>query len=306
MTGWPRKLLTAASTAIVLASLWYLYGTAAHYGGLLPDLTLIGGQGAVLAGLAVLYLAGLLVLADVWFLILRGMSAKESAARPQAYASFLASQIVKYLPSGIFHLLGRFGWLVRHGYDKAAVAKATLVELGGMAALSLVIATVGLLWFPPESSAVDALVAALGIAAVPLPLGIAAGGVAAAVVWIVFRKYFWQKIKLVSPLALVGAISFFLLQAIVFAGCYHLTAGEMAFSLVPIFTLSWFVGFVVVGAPGGIGVREATFVLLSTGVSSPEYALGSIVLFRLVTLAAEIAAFVIGYGINARYKNQAA
>lgn len=306
MTGWPRQLLTAASAAIVLASLWYLYSTAAHYGGLLPDVTLIGGQGAVLAGLGFLYLVGLLVLAEVWFLILRGMSAKEGAERSQAYASFLASQIVKYLPSGIFHLLGRFGWLVRYGYDKAAVAKATLVELGVMAALSLVIASVGLLWFPPESGVVDALVSGLGIAAVSLPFGIAAGGVAAAAVWIVFRKYFWQDIKQVSPLALAEALFFFLVQAAVFAGCYHLTAGALAFSLLPIFTLSWFVGFALVGAPGGIGVREATFVLLSVGVTSPEYALGSIVLFRLVTLAAEIAAFAIGYVINARYKNHAA
>ena len=306
MTGRARNLMTLASAAIVIISLWYLYGTAAHYGGLLPDAALIKGQGLVLVGLGLLYLLGLLVLAEVWYLILHGLSANQAAQRPQAYASFLSSQIGKYLPTGIFHLVGRFSWLVRYGHDKVVVAKATLLELGIMATVSLFVGLAGFICFPPESGFIEMLTALTGIDSMPLSLSIAV--VAAIVVagWLVFRRYFWQEVKQVSPLVLAEAALFFLLQVAAFAGCYYLTSGSLPFSLLPIFTVSWFVGFAVVGAPGGIGVREAAFVLLSAGIAAPEFALGSIVLFRLVTLAAEITAFVIGYIINDRYKNQVA
>ena len=46
---------------------------------------------------------------------------------------------------------------------------------------------------------------------------------------------------------------------------------------------SWLAGFVVVGAPAGLGVREATFVALTGATLGEDHALLLIGLFRIVT-----------------------
>ena len=53
-------------------------------------------------------------------------------------------------------------------------------------------------------------------------------------------------------------------------------------------SLSWIVGFVVVGVPGGIGVRESVFVALMTGPLGATLALSVAVAGRLVTVAVDL------------------
>ena len=53
-------------------------------------------------------------------------------------------------------------------------------------------------------------------------------------------------------------------------------------------SLSWIVGFVVVGVPGGIGVRESVFVGLMTGPLGATLALSVAVAGRLVTVAVDL------------------
>ena len=62
----------------------------------------------------------------------------------------------------------------------------------------------------------------------------------------------------------------------------------LAVDLVFASALSWIVGFVVVGVPGGIGVRESVFVALMTGPLGATLALSVAVAGRLVTIAVDL------------------
>lgn len=59
------------------------------------------------------------------------------------------------------------------------------------------------------------------------------------------------------------------------------------------FSLAWFLGLVVPGAPGGVGVFEATAVSLLQGQLSIGVVLGAVALYRLIGTLAE----VLGYGL---------
>lgn len=51
---------------------------------------------------------------------------------------------------------------------------------------------------------------------------------------------------------------------------------------------SWFVGFIVIGVPGGIGVREAVFTSLATGVIGAPAAVSLALMSRLVFIAVDV------------------
>lgn len=51
---------------------------------------------------------------------------------------------------------------------------------------------------------------------------------------------------------------------------------------------SWFVGFVVIGVPGGIGVREAVFTSLATGIIGAPAAVSLALMSRLVFIAVDV------------------
>ena len=51
---------------------------------------------------------------------------------------------------------------------------------------------------------------------------------------------------------------------------------------------SWFVGFIIIGVPGGIGVREAVFTSLATGIIGAPAAVSLALMSRLVFIAVDV------------------
>ena len=67
--------------------------------------------------------------------------------------------------------------------------------------------------------------------------------------------------------------------------------------------LSWLVGFVVIGAPGGIGIREFVLSTLTVELSYAKYILIAAVIHRLVLVAADFLSFLLGIVFFALGKN---
>lgn len=64
---------------------------------------------------------------------------------------------------------------------------------------------------------------------------------------------------------------------------------EFSFLLITaIYSFAWLVGFVTPGAPGGLGVRESVFVLLSNGVLSEADAVVLSLILRFVSICGEV------------------
>jgi len=63
------------------------------------------------------------------------------------------------------------------------------------------------------------------------------------------------------------------------------------FTVISAYIISWLIGFITPGAPGGIGVKEAILSLLLMDFYGREYVLISALLFRFVTILIDVLAF---------------
>lgn len=196
-----------------------------------------------------------------WALMVRALGSE---------VGFLASitlsyrtQFAKYLPGNVFHHIGRVV-LAKQLEIKAAIAgTATIME---SIALVLVAGLIGLSFLFTQGYGIPAVVV------------VATGAIVLVIVLIypqLRRKLGITEALNVEHLhwGLFGSLSYvfvFFLQA----GMFILFAGVLAEPLqmsfvriVEMVSVTWAAGFIVIGAPGGVGVREAAYSLFSI---SPE------------------------------------
>ena len=77
---------------------------------------------------------------------------------------------------------------------------------------------------------------------------------------------------------------------------------ELDYTLVTAaFALSWALGFLAPGAPGGLGVREGIMLLLLHGAASDEILLAFVLLARVVTMLGDAFCFSVGSIVGTRY-----
>lgn len=62
--------------------------------------------------------------------------------------------------------------------------------------------------------------------------------------------------------------------------------------IIAYYMLTWVVGFVVPGAPGGIGVREMIIVMLMNGIVGEEIILIAALIHRCLSILGDIAAYI--------------
>jgi hypothetical protein len=232
---------------------WILTGASLAYIGYLLSHQDLGAKLALLSplalGLCVLLQVGVcLFQAQGWHALLaRGAT---PGARPplSSYGRFV---LAKYLPGNVWHFLLRQVELPKLGHDQKSIALASFREILGMAGAScLMIALAGLV--------PDGRVHAIASDVVGPTLG-----------WI-----------LPAPVALAGALTLRKLGVpfrvmgfhLAFFALFEAYGAIIVTSIVPdlpalamagVLSAAWLVGFVVIGAPGGVGVREAVLVLLA-------------------------------------------
>lgn len=82
------------------------------------------------------------------------------------------------------------------------------------------------------------------------------------------------------------------------SGCFILMSSSMGgadwLTLVPWIAAAWLLGFLVPGAPGGLGIREFVLVLGLTPVTGEAQAALDALMFRLVTITGDTIMTVIG------------
>lgn len=82
-------------------------------------------------------------------------------------------------------------------------------------------------------------------------------------------------------------IVFKVVGSIDIAGKYSVIIGQYA--------LSWLIGYITVGSPGGIGIREAMMCVILSGLVQENIILASVISYRLINIIGEIIAFISMY-----------
>jgi glycosyltransferase 2 family protein len=226
----------------------------------------------------------------VWTWILQGF--RQPIATLPAIGIYLVTNLGKYLPGNVGHFYARIVAITKAGSDRGTASLSVLLEPLLMAAAALAIAVFagGSGWIKTDS----------GIGIHTLILGLILGGIHPRILNIPLqflnrkKKLDREPVYLENyPIApLLGEMVFVLLRG----GGFILTWMTLqtleisqVLPLLGTFSFAWLLGLVVPGAPGGLGVFEATAITLLDDQNFPAgTVLVTVALYRLVSIIAEI------------------
>ena len=238
----------------------------------------------IIAALLLLILAKI-VLVDI---VRRSIAAVgyQWGSRHVAYMT-MTSQLAKYLPGGIWHLVERAGMYNRHGMSLGTGSRAILLEqtwllvsagcFGGALAWAGLGASLFLPeWLPERLTPFIglAVLAPIWVVATFTSLRLAGGTLPRwpalttnlaeqAGVWTLMGLSFWALLPQGNTIA-------------------------TAMTAVGAFALAWAAGYVAVFAPGGIGVREAALVVTLSPLLPSEQAAAAALVSRVIWTGAEL------------------
>lgn len=294
-----RRLLRWLATLASLAGLSYVGWTlAGHWAELVAALA----APRVLAAIGV-HAAALALLALGWALCLRG-----AAATPLSLVVGMAvygrSLVLKYLPGNAFHFIGRQALIADLGIGQRAGMLASTAEIGLLilsAALLTLVFAAGLDGAPGGAPGGAALAPAIILASLAAPIVWA--GLALA------PRH--PRLARLGPLRVIGelAVSRHALAALPCVLGFFLANLAVVWliagpgspdlpSLAVAYLSGWLLGFIVPGAPGGLGVREAAIIMLLAPKLGEGGAAALATLLRLVNLGGEAMLWAFAHAIR--------
>jgi uncharacterized membrane protein YbhN (UPF0104 family) len=240
---------------------------------------------AVVAGLAAMTVLGL-----NWLVILRHAGAR--APRRRGLNWFFVGQLGKYVPGGIWPIVGQAELAHRAAtprsiaYSTTALSMvATLLGATATAAIAGLVA--------PAGSRLLPTVLAIGLAIVLLAL---ASSTVRARLHRLADRVTTRELRLPEVRWFSGIVARYVPVWVLFAGMNvfsvvalggTLDAG-LTVTVIYATCVSWIAGFVIIGLPGGLGVREAVFISMMTGPLGAGLAVSVAVVSRVVSIAVDL------------------
>ena len=257
------------------------------YQALTADWSHLAGHGGLtfvvaLTGASVLYGTAGLFLAFAWWRLLT-----VSTLRPPpgpVFSAYATTQVYKYFPTNIFHLIGRHAAHKSIGTPHSALLSAAGLEIAGILLTATAIAAATGWHVLAASDVVSKYVGELPASRLML---LPAIGVAAVLSVVAYRN---RRLALGHVRSLAVAVpvyaAFFLVSGLIMLLLSRLALGldEIRLQeLLAITTAAWVLGFVVPGAPGGFGVREAVMIVLLEPIIGQANAISLALLYRVAT-----------------------
>lgn len=233
----------------------------------------------------------------VWTWILKELN--QQVDRVQFIQVYLKTNLAKYLPGNVWHYYGRITAAKDTGIPTTIAALSVVLEPLLMAAAALIVTLLGISVTASHRSTLLGL-STLGLCSVlvavhPRFLNAALRTVGKSKFKNNKTTLDINKFGLVRyPLRpLIGELGFILLRGLGFLltmlALKSLPINELPL-LLGAFSLAWLLGLIVPGAPGGLGVFEATAIALLENRFAAGVVISAIALYRLVSILAEVVA----------------
>ncbi|WP_413168398.1 lysylphosphatidylglycerol synthase domain-containing protein [Capilliphycus salinus ALCB114379] len=225
----------------------------------------------------------------VWLLILREFN--QTIKQRSGLQIYLKTNIAKYLPGNIWHFYGRITAINKAGVSLGPATVSVLLEPLLMASAALAIALITAQQKYWGLQILCLLVVLTGVHPRILnPVVNHLRKVKCKVTSSENPSVFYYQLERYPLRPFLGEMGFVILRGMGFL----LTAlALMPFSpqqiplLVSAYSLGWLLGLIVPGAPGGLGVFEATTLALLESHFSPGLLLSSIACYRVISILAE-------------------
>jgi uncharacterized membrane protein YbhN (UPF0104 family) len=203
------------------------------------------------------------------------------------------SQIAKYIPGNVFHVLGRHILGSQAGIKHIVLAGATVYEILGLLSISTLIGFSGMVIFGLGNiyfslyQIISILLTTLVITGLAIPLA----------------PYLMSLRGIIIPYKGVGDLFLNISKVYLFYFIFFLIAGLLLVvivnifldinfiitaKLIVIFSIAWIAGFIIPGAPGGIGVREAVIIFFITPIIGEAQSIAVAIALRFITLLGDV------------------
>jgi uncharacterized membrane protein YbhN (UPF0104 family) len=225
-----------------------------------------------------------------WLTILRRGGTAAPWRRGMAW--FYVGQLGKYVPGGIWPIVGQAELAHRDATPRGAAYSSTALSMvATFLAAAAVAAITGLIGAGDHRLVSAALAAALAV----LFAAIAAPTVRRALDRLA-KRVTSRELRLPDPRWFALVVARHLPVWMAFAGMniFAVVAlgidldRSLVIELIFVTCVSWMAGFVVVGVPGGIGVRETIFISMTTASLGAEVAVSVAVLSRIVSIVVDL------------------
>ncbi len=282
---------------LVAAAFWYIgikaYGTPAG-----AFSKILHARLAILAVLlCVAYSFMNIILAGAWSIIALAVSEK-TAGLCGLIAVHLKTDVIKYLPGNVFHFAGRHLFSKETGLSQRSTLVSNVLEVCTVLSalgFSLVAFDLGNNVYSevPNMICVPSKSLIIIAAAMIFLFGIIISSI------IKLDKYYHRNILLPALIALVLYLAFFAGTSFLFLYLGSsitekiITIQEFR-TIAVFFCVAWASGFMIPGAPGGLGVREGMLIMLLSPLWGDGNAIASAMLFRFITVAGDMLAFFWG------------
>jgi len=204
------------------------------------------------------------------------------------------SSLGKYIPGRVWHFIGRFGVYKINGLSAKGSTRALILENIWLLGSAVVTGAIGvfLTWFYliarllniPYQQRLAILFTVIALILWLLIL---------AVVHKILRRYTAEDLRNIFTVAGVG-----LLLWTFIGGGFFIMFDEMPLSAVPLFiggySVNWAVGYLVVFAPGGLGIREAVLALVFSNIAPVEMITIYGAMNRIIWVIAEVMFGLVG------------
>lgn len=252
------------------------------------------------------YLAAYLAFGFSWHQLLA--AAGRNSAFVLDLGIFTTSQFAKYLPGNVGHHAGRVVLAARYGYPTYLVIVTMVVELalvlGAMVVLSLPSLGYWVKRLGLDATVIAYSAVAIGIAAIAL-LMIAARfrhhpkleKLTKAFHEVSSRKAHSTLRSLFAFAAIIAGIALTAVSLGLLGDGSALLSASLFPVLLGVFAASWLLGFLVPGAPAGIGVRELVLTEGLAPLIGRDESVLIALLFRILSTAADLLAFAFGSSV---------
>lgn len=287
----------------IFCFVWVLRPIFTHLGDLRSSTdgpALLGG--VALASLLYTLLLVLLALAWWWVVGIYG----QAATFRTGYVVFARSQIGKYLPGNVFHFAGRQVLGREAGWTHPALVASVFLEMGSLLFAAVLLGAGGLLTSRLSESLMGLLPWIVLCGAGCLLVWPVVDGVlrrlpkTASLMSDLPRLGVRASLKILGPSVLTHGLFFAgtgSLLVMLMASAWGTPPAD-AWNLLWIFPVAWAAGTIAVGAPAGVGVREAVLMLQLEPLLGPARAAALSVALRLVTTAGDALTAAVGWWLG--------
>jgi glycosyltransferase 2 family protein len=241
----------------------------------------------------------------VWTLILDIF--QQSLGTFKGIKVYLITNIAKYLPGNVWHFYGRISAIKQHGGSTGAATLSVVLEPLLMAAAALLVAIISTIFGFVEMSLSFPILLGQIIA-----LLVVLCGIQPRILNPILHRLGNSKgdrevvptvqLKIYPLLPFLGEIGFVLFRGIGFlftVMALQIVSPSQIPTLLSAFSIAWLLGLIVPGAPGGVGVFEATAIaLLPQATFSQAIVLLAVALYRVISILAEAIAAILAWLIR--------